>query len=108
MAGGLGRLVIKEEVLVRWFLWGEVVGWLLLLLEEEEVLRPRGEEKAEGEVGEGEVVVGMVGSRREGREEEGGRGEEGVVVAKIEGVGPMATREEEESKVDWWPYVMKY
>ena len=40
------------------------------------------------------------GSRREGREEEGGRGEEGVVVAKIEGVGPMATREEEGGKVD--------
>ena len=39
MAGGLGRLVIKEEVLlVRCFLWGEVVVWLLLLLEEEEVL----------------------------------------------------------------------
>ena len=36
MAGGLGRLVIKEEVLlVMWFLWGEVVVWLLLL---EEVL----------------------------------------------------------------------
>ena len=35
MAGGLGRLVIVEEVLVRWFLWGEVVVWLL---EEEEVL----------------------------------------------------------------------
>ena len=32
MAGGLG---IKEEVLVRWFLLGEVVVWLL---EEEEVL----------------------------------------------------------------------
>ena len=38
MAGGQGSLVIKEEVLVtvvRWFLWGEVIVWLL---EEEEVL----------------------------------------------------------------------
>ena len=35
MAGGLGSLVIKEEVLVRWLLWGEVIVWLL---EEEEVL----------------------------------------------------------------------
>ena len=78
--------------------WQAVVRGALL----EEALLARGEEKAElvgEEVEEGEEVA-MVGSRREGREEEGGREEEEVVVAKIEGVGPMVAREEEGSKVD--------
>ena len=58
---------------------------------------PRGEAKVE-QVGE-EAEEGEEGeSRREGREV-GGR-EGGVVVAKIEGVGPMVTREEAGGKVD--------
>lgn len=69
-----------------------------------EVLLLRGEEKAveqvEGEAEEGEV--GMGGSRREGREE-GGRGEEGVVVVGRGEVGLVGAREEAGSKVDWWP-----
>ena len=64
----------------------------------------RGEEKVEQEEVEVGEEVGMVESRREGREEEGGREEEEVVVPKIEGVEPMAAREEEtRGKVDWWP-----
>ena len=64
-----------------------------------EVLLLRGEEKAveqvEGEAEEGEV--GMGGSRREGR------GEEGVVVVGRGEVGLVGAREEAGSKVDWWP-----
>merc|ERR1712037_1024478 len=73
---------------------------------EEEVV-PRGEAKVEqvGEEAE-EVEVGMVGSRREGREEGGREGEEVVVAAEVvgrEGVQPMGrTREEAGGKVDWW------
>ena len=64
-----------------------------------EVLLLRGEEKAVEQVGgeaeEGEV--GMGGSRREGR------GEEGVVVVGRGEVGLVGAREEAGSKVDWWP-----
>ena len=38
VAEGVGRLVVKEEVLVRCLLWGGQVAWLRLLLWEEEVL----------------------------------------------------------------------
>ena len=65
---------------------------------------PRGEAKVEqvGEEAE-EVEVGMVGSRREGREEGGREGEEHVVEEGREGVQPMGrTREEAGGKVDWW------
>ena len=67
---------------------------------------PRGEAKVEQvgeEAEEGEVAT--VGSRREGRGE-GGREEEGDVVAAEggrEGVEPLATREEAGGKVDGWP-----
>ena len=65
---------------------------------------PRGEAKVEqvGEEAE-EVEVGMVGSRREGREEGGREGEEHVVEEGREEVQPMGrTREEAGGKVDWW------
>ena len=65
---------------------------------------PRGEAKVEqvGEEAE-EVEVGMVGSRREGREEGGREGEEHVVEEEREEVQPMGrTREEAGGKVDWW------
>ena len=64
MAGGL---VVKEEVLVRWFLWGEVAGWLLL---EEEVLL----DLAEADIRE---LAGEVASlqEEEGEEEQGEEGE---------------------------------
>ena len=78
-------------------------GVLEVEVEEVEVV-PRGEAKVEqvGEEAE-EVEVGMVGSRREGREEGGREGEEHVVEEGREGVEPMGrTREEAGGKVDWW------
>ena len=72
-------------------------------VEEVEVV-PRGEAKVEqvGEEAE-EVEVGMVGSRREGREEGGREEEEHVVEEGREEVEPMGrTREEAGGKVDWW------
>ena len=67
---------------------------------------PRGEAKVEqvGEEAE-EVEVGMVGSRREGREEGGREEEEHVVEEGREGVQPLGrTREEAGGKVDWWSW----
>ena len=77
MAGGLGRLVIKEEVLVRWFLWGEVVVWLLMLLEEEKVLLVMSLlllDLAEADIRESAGEVDSL-QEEEGEEEQGEEGE---------------------------------
>ena len=75
MAGGLGRLVIKEEVLlVMWFLWGEVVVWLLLLEEVLLVMSLLLLDLAEADIRE---LAGEVASlqEEEGEEEQGEEGE---------------------------------
>ena len=80
MAGGQGRLGIKEEVLVRWFLWGEVVVWLL---EEEEVLLVMSLLLLD--------LVGEVDSLQEGEGAEE-KGEEGEGVSGLAiGCSPLTT-----------------
>ena len=69
--GVAGGLVVKEEVLVRWFLWGEVAGWLLL---EEELLLDLAEADLMELAGEVDSQKQEEGAEEKGEEGEGGSG----------------------------------